>query len=171
MSGNRQLLFRVYTGNEVVEKSVIRFSEEFFNGRQVAVEAMVKVITGSNEGDILSQDIVFAKIVDEQRKLYPGESRKAVTEAIRICKNRNILKAYLDVREKEVVDIMVTLYSQEEAVEQYVISKQFESEIKSAVQSCCDFGKTVAETIAYLMKRFEFSEARSQKEVEKYWNV
>ena len=64
MSGNRQLLFRVYTGNEVVEKSVIRFSEEFFNGRQVAVEAMVKVITGSNEGDILSQYIVFAQIVD-----------------------------------------------------------------------------------------------------------
>ena len=66
---------------------------------------------------------------------------------------------------------MVTLYSQEEAVEQYVISKQFESEIKSAVQSCRDFGKTVTEAISYLMKRFDFSETRSQKEVEKYWNL
>ena len=161
----------VYTGDEVIEKKVIRFSEEFFNGKQVAVEAMVKVITGSNDDDILSQYILFAKIVDTQRKLYPGDSRRAVTEAIRICKNRNILKSYLEEREKEVVDIMVTLYSQEEAVEQYVISKQFESEIKSAVQSCRDFGKTVAESISYLMKRFEFSEARSQKEVEKYWNL
>lgn len=53
---------------------------------------------------------------------------------------------------------MVTLYSQEEAVEQYVISKQFESEIKSAVRSCRDFDKTVAEAVSYLMKRFEFSE-------------
>lgn len=103
--------------------------------------------------------------------MYPGDSRRAVTEAIRICKDKNILKAYLEDREKEVVDIMVTLYSQEEAVEQYVISKQFESEIKSAVQSCRDFGKTVAESISYLMKRFDFSETRSQKEVEKYWNL
>lgn len=164
-------LYVVYTGNEVIEKKVIRFSEEFFDGRQVAVEAIVKVITGTNDGDILNQYIVFVKIVDAQRKLYPGNSRRAVREAIRICKNKNILKTYLEEREKEVVDIMVTLYSQEEAVEQYVISKQFESEIKSAVQSCRDFGKTVTETISYLMKRFEFSEARSEKEVEKYWNI
>ena len=164
-------LYVIYTGNEVIEKKVLRFSEEFFNGRQVAVEALVKVITESNKDDILSQYIVFAKIVDTQRKMYPGDSRRAVTEAIRICKDKNILKAYLEDREKEVVDIMVTLYSQEEAVEQYVISKQFESEIKSAVQSCRDFGKTVAESISYLMKRFDFSETRSQKEVEKYWNL
>mgnify|MGYP001034653111 FL=1 len=164
-------LYVVYTGDEVIEKKVIRFSEEFFNGRQVAVEAMVKVITGSSDDDILSQYIVFAKIVDTQRKLYTGNSRRAVTKAIRICKNKNILKTYLEEREKEVIDIMVTLYSQEEAVEQYVISKQFESEIKSAVQSCRDFGKTITEAISYLMKRFEFSETRSQKEVEKYWNL
>ena len=164
-------LYVIYTGNEVIEKKVLRFSEEFFNGRQVAVEALVKVITESNKDDILSQYIVFAKIVDTQRKMYPGDSRRAVTEAIRICKDKNILKAYLEDREKEVVDIMVTLYSQEEAVEQYVISKQFESEIKSAVQSCRDFGKTVAESISYLMKRFDFSETRSKKEVEKYWNL
>lgn len=164
-------LYVVYTGDEVIEKKVIQLSEEFFNGRRIAVEATIKVITGSDADDILSQYIVFAKIVDAQRKLYPGNSRRAVTEAIRICKNKNILKTYLEEREKEVVDIMVTLYSQEEAVEQYVISKQFEAEIKSAVQSCRDFGKTVTEAISYLMKRFGFSEARSQKEVEKYWNL
>ena len=120
-------LYVVYTGNEVIDKKVIRFSEEFFNGRQVAVEAMVKVITGSSDDNILNQYILFAQMVDTQRKLFPGNSRRAVTEAIRICKDRNILKSYLEDREKEVVDIMVTLYSQEEAVEQYVIRKQFES--------------------------------------------
>ena len=56
----------VYTGDDVIEKKVIRFSEEFFNGRQVAVEAMVRVITGSNDDDILSQYIVFAKIRGSQ---------------------------------------------------------------------------------------------------------
>lgn len=66
---------------------------------------------------------------------------------------------------------MATLYSQEEAVEQYAVSKQFESEVKSAVQSCRDFGKTVTEATAYLVKGFGFSEARSQKEVEKYWDL
>ena len=94
-------LYVVYTGNEVIDKKVIRFSEEFFNGRQVAVEAMVKVITGSSDDNILNQYILFAQMVDTQRKLFPGNSRRAVTEAIRICKNKNILKTYLEEREKE----------------------------------------------------------------------
>lgn len=32
-------------------------------------------------------------------------------------------------------------------------------------------GKTVTEAVTYLTKRFGFSEARSQKEIEKYWNA
>lgn len=68
----------VYTGDEVIEKKVTWFSEEFFNGRQVAVGAMVKVITGSDDDNILSQYIVFDKIVDTQRKMYPGNSRRII---------------------------------------------------------------------------------------------
>ena len=45
----------------------------------------------------------------EQRKLH-GNTEKAVTETIRICKDRNVLREYLMSKEQEVVDIMMTLF-------------------------------------------------------------
>ena len=41
-------------------------------------------------------------------------------ETIRICRNRNILKEYLESREKEVIDIMMALFDQQKALEQYL---------------------------------------------------
>lgn len=40
-------------------------------------------------------------------------------ETIRICKDQNVLKEYLQNREKEVMSIMMTLFDQEYAVERY----------------------------------------------------
>ena len=36
---------------------------------------------------------MFSKVYDEQRKLYRN-TKQAVTETIRICKDRNVLKEY-----------------------------------------------------------------------------
>ncbi len=55
---------------------------------------------------------------NEQRKKY-GQTKKAVTETIRICKNRNVLKEYLESKEQEVVDIMMTLFDDEQVLEAY----------------------------------------------------
>ena len=41
-----------------------------------------------------------------------GRTRKAVIGTIRICKNENLLKEYLESREKEVVDMMMTLFDE-----------------------------------------------------------
>ena len=40
-------------------------------------------------------------------------------ETIRICKDQNVLKEYLQNREMEVMSIMMTLFDQEYAVERY----------------------------------------------------
>ncbi len=56
---------------------------------------------------------------NEQRKKY-GQTKKAVTETIRICKNRNVLKEYLESKEQEVVDIMMVLYDEQEVMRSYV---------------------------------------------------
>lgn len=55
---------------------------------------------------------------NEQRKKY-GQTKKAVTETIRICKDRNVLKEYLENKEEEVVDIMMTLFDDEQILEAY----------------------------------------------------
>ena len=55
-----------------------------------------------------------------------GKTREAVLETIRICKDRNVLKEYLSGRGKEVVNIMMGLFDQEKAVEQFADEKKEE---------------------------------------------
>lgn len=51
------------------------------------------------------------------------QNEKEILETIRICKDRNVLKEYLESGEKEVVDIMMLLYNEEEAMKTYVESE------------------------------------------------
>ena len=55
-----------------------------------------------------------------------GKTREAVLETIRICKDRNVLSEYLSGREKEVINIMMGLFDQEKAVEQFGNEKKEE---------------------------------------------
>ena len=57
-----------------------------------------------------------------------GRTQKSILEAIRICKDRNVLREYLESREKEVIDIMMVLYDEEEIMRSYI-----ESEVHEAV--------------------------------------
>ena len=68
---------------------------------------------------------------NEQIAIY-GRSQKAVLEAIRICKDRNVLKEYLSSKEKEVVDIMMVLYDEEEIMRSYVESERYDERIETA---------------------------------------
>lgn len=61
-----------------------------------------------------------------------GRTRKAVTEAIRICKDRNVLREYLSSKESEVVDIMMVLYDEEEIMRSYVESERYDEKIETA---------------------------------------
>ena len=55
---------------------------------------------------------------DQQVRLY-GRERKAAEETVRICKDRGVLREYLEAHEKEVVNSMIMLFEQEEAVKIY----------------------------------------------------
>lgn len=96
----------------------ISLSKKFFDGGRIAVDAEVKVLYQESEKDIIGQYIVFSKVYNEQRKRY-GNTKKAVTETIRICKNRNVLKEYLESKEQEVVDMMMTLFDDEQILKAY----------------------------------------------------
>ena len=111
-------LYVIYTGERKERPEWIFLSEEFFPGQECFVDVKVRMLYDGKEGDILNQYVTFTKIYNEQVKEY-GRTKEAVLETIRICKNRKILKEYLESREKEVVDIMMTLFDQEYAVERY----------------------------------------------------
>ncbi len=69
------------------------------------------------------------KVYNEQIRLH-GKTREAVLETIRICKDRDVLKEYLSGREKEVVNIMMGLFDQEKAVEQFGNEKKEEGRVE-----------------------------------------
>ena len=65
----------------------------------------------------LSEEYVrFCKIADEERKRH-GRSGKAIEETLRRCIEENVLAPFLMTRQKEVAEIMVTLFDQEKVME------------------------------------------------------
>jgi hypothetical protein len=112
-------LYVIYTGDRKGKPDVISLSEEFFGGTDVDVEVKAKVIYESNTDDIINQYIIFCKVFDDQRKLY-GLTEQTVRETIRICKDRNVLREYLESREKEVVTIMMSLFDEEQIMKVYI---------------------------------------------------
>lgn len=173
-------LYVIFTGERSEKPEYISLSEEFFDGQNCAVEAKVKMIYNSEEGDIINQYIVFTKVCKEQVKLY-GRTKKALLEAIRICKDRNVLKEYLENRETEVVDIMITLYDEQEIMERYVESEvaeaveqaveqaDNEAAIRTTIEMCQDFGISTEETIQKLIDKFSLSKKRAKNKVQEYW--
>lgn len=140
----------IFTGERKNIPDTISLSREFFDGSKIAIDAEVKVLYQENEKDIIGQYIIFSKVYNEQRKLY-GNTKQAVTETIRICKDRNVLKEYLESKEQEVVDIMMTLFDDEQILKAYAKgiedNKEKETERKTA-ERMIRKGKMTLEEIA-----------------------
>lgn len=126
-------LYVIFTGERTDKPDVISLTDEFFPGEGRFVDIRTEMIyrddawreleSGEEKRyDIISQYILFSKIYDRQRKLY-GRTRKTVTETIRICESRDVLKEYLKSRKKEVVDIMMTLFDEERILQIHVDNK------------------------------------------------
>lgn len=108
----------LFTGKRKHKPSQLILSEEFFQGREAAIEVRVKVIYDSTEGDIINQYVTFTRIFKEQYRIY-GKTQKSVSETLRICKQKNVLKEYLEKHEEEVITMMDILFNQEYALEMY----------------------------------------------------
>lgn len=109
----------VYTGNRKIKEEWIRLSEQFFKGDNRFIEVNVKVLYGEDKADIISQYVNFTKVYSNQVKIW-GRTRQAILETIRICRDKNFLKEYLDSKEKEVINIMMALFDQERAMQLYL---------------------------------------------------
>lgn len=121
----------IYTGDRKNRPEWIFLSEKFFPETENAfVDVKVKVIYDGQKGDIINQYVTFTKVYNEQVKLH-RRTQKAVLETIRICKDKDVLTEYLHGREKEVIDIMMTLFEQEYAVERYGDEREATGEMKA----------------------------------------
>ncbi|NLL37617.1 MAG: hypothetical protein GX256_08880 [Fretibacterium sp.] len=183
-------IYVIYTGDRKDCPSELSLSKVFFGGKECAVEVRAKIIYGEGEGNIITQYVTFCKVLKEQVKLR-GKTRKALSETIRICKERDVLREYLEEREVEVMDIMTMLFDQETVTNTYIndVLRQGRAEgeakglakgraegeargnIQGAVGMCRDFGASRDETVARVARMFNLSEADAQIEVDRYWPV
>ena len=127
-------VYVIYTGDRKTRPEQISFTEEFFDGKETCLDLKVKMIYDGREGDIISQYVAFTKVCNEQVKAY-GRTRKAIRETIRICKDKNVLKEYLESREQEVLDMLMELYDQEEVMRSYLESERYEAAQEAAQEA------------------------------------
>lgn len=127
-------IYVLYTGERKTRPSEISLSQEFFAGKECGIDVRVKMIYDGKEGDIINQYVLFTKICNEQMKKH-GRTRKAVIEAIRICKDKDVLREYLSNRESEVVSIMMVLYDEEEIMKSYVESERHDARYDEKIET------------------------------------
>ena len=89
-----------------------------FAGQKPMADATVRILRNGRRGDILSQYVAFTRVCREQVALH-GRTQKAVEEIVRICQTTDVLAEYMKSREKEVKDIMFTLYDEEEILRRH----------------------------------------------------
>lgn len=152
-------LYVIFTGERKDKPEYISLSKEFFGGEECALEVKVKVIYDGRNNDIISQYVAFTKVYNEQMKLY-GRTRRTVEETIRICKDRNVLREYLESKETEVVNIMMTLFDEESIIRNYVADEKKEAAREAAVKMLRT-GKLSVEEIAACLTEISVEEVRA----------
>ena len=92
-------------------------------------------------------------------------TKKAITETIRICKEQNVLKEYLESREKEVVDIMSTLFDEERILQIHIENRVKEAAERAARKAAKAAAKAAAKKAAKEVEEVK-EEARIEAKIE-----
>ena len=151
-------LYVIFTGNKGQRPDKISLSKEFFEGADIDVEVKAKVIYESDTDDIINQYILFCKVFNEQTGQY-GMTQRAVTETIRICRDRNVLREYLAEREKEVVTIMMSLFDEEQIMKSFIRSERHD-EARETAKRMIKKGKLSLDEIADYVPALSYDELK-----------
>ncbi len=144
----RPELYVVFTGNRRDRPERISLKKCFFGDGDSCLEVEAKVIYDSMQGDILNQFITFSKVFDKQRMLYKSDLGKAVQEAIRICREQDVLVEYL--QEEEAAAVMFTFADQEREFKRALKKERSEGEAIGEIR-----GQTLGETRGRIQGKLE----------------
>ena len=118
--------------------------------------------------DIIGEYVTFTKVYNEQCKIH-GRTEQAVRETIRICKDKNVLKEYLESREKEVIDMMVTLFDEEKIMKAHDKTILEQGVVEGIVKMCKRYNGTIQEAVDQVMEELEYDEETATEAIKKYW--
>lgn len=155
-------LYVIFTGNKGRKPDTISLSQEFFDSADIDIEIKAKVIYESDKDNIINEYIVFCKVFNEQIKEH-GMTKQAVTETIRICKGRNVLKQYLSSKEVEVVTIMMSLFDDEQIMRTYAKDIKKETLMENA-KHMLKMGKLTVEEIPVCYPDLTMDDAKEIEE-------
>lgn len=142
----RPELYVIYTGDKAGKPEYLHLKDLFVSKGFTSIDLSVKILYYEGGKDIISQYAAFAMIYDRQRK-STDDLRLAVKETIRVCKNGDILKAYLEEHESEVEDIMLGFYDPEEEMREYVRCEVAHAKKEAFTQSKADSVCALMETM------------------------
>ena len=177
----RPELYVVYTGDRKEVPERLRLSGLYQGVGSAEVE--VKVLRDDGTGDILDQYVRFCKIADEQREKY-GLTQQAIDETIRTCIAGNVLALFLASRQKEVLEIMVTLFDQEKIAEihDYNVAKVARQEghqlgreegreegIRAVVGMLKSMSVEQKQIAQKLVEQFDLLPQTAEEKVKQYW--
>ena len=169
----RPELYVVYTGDRKEIPETLHLSDLYQGAGSAEVE--VKVLRDDGTGDILDQYVRFCKIADEQREKY-GLTQQAIDETIRICIAENVLAPFLASRQKEVLEIMVTLFDQEKIAEihDYNVAKAARQEgreegIRAMVSTLRSMSVEQKQIAQKLVEQFGLLHQAAEEKVKQYW--
>lgn len=161
-------IYVIYTGERRGKPRYVSLSDEFFGGQESALEVKVRMLYGDNGDDIVGQYVTFTKVYSEQRKLH-GRTKEAILETIRICKDEDVLKEYLESRESEVLDMMMTIFDEETIMRNHIRSQCAEAAMQNCVEMCQEFNLSFSDSVQKLVDKFGLSENEAEETVQKYW--
>lgn len=169
----RPELYMIYTGPSKELPETLLLSDLYSGCGDVEVK--IHVLQGSGTNNIVDQYIRFCEISDEQRKLH-GYTMKAVEEILRICCEEQVLMPFLASRQKEVRDIMVTLFDQKRVTEihEYNLVKDARQEglakgISALVSALKKFSVDKTVVVQELVSSFGLTQQEAEEKVEQYW--
>ena len=173
----RPELYVVYTGDREEIPETLHLSDLYQGAGSAEVE--VKVLRDDGTGDILDQYVRFCKIADEQREKY-GLAQQTIDETIRICIAENVLAPFLASRQKEVLEIMVTLFDQEKIAEihDYNVAKAARQEghqlgreegIRAMVSTLRGMSVEQKQIAQKLVEQFGLLPQTAEEKVKQYW--
>ena len=141
--------YMLYTGDAKHTEEELSLADIYWNGDNSNLDLKVKVLYGNDQHTILSQYVQFTQIY-KQKSRELGRNREAVLATLKECKEKDILKDYLEAREAEVIGIMMALYDKDSYM------KLFESRKKK---------EGIMETLASLVKQGLISLSNAAKQV------
>lgn len=172
----RPELYVVYTGRRETPDTLLLsglYESAPEDDRVQHMELAVQILRDDGSGSVIDQYVHFCQISDEMRGRH-GATLKAVQETLRECVRQNILAPFLLTREKEVSDIMISLFNQEEiqAIHDYNVAKQAqETALKQTVLLMRDLGVAREEAVRQLAKRYDLLQNDAETAVRQYWTI